>query len=168
MSVGFPHCLQHDSIYPSVSSGIYRENKTVLYYGIHKHIHHLSAIHTAQQCSKLASFCVSPKSRRQTALFKCEMSAVVRGLHNIRLHSISLFMQHSIATYILAPLLFREQSCGLWFDVWGSSHIARHWSFQFSADSTFLTFDVLTTLCEQWCVREWHGASLGMRMHHSA
>jgi len=115
MPVGFQHCLQHDSIYPSVSSGIYRENKTVLYYGIH--IYHLSAIHTAQQCSKLASFCVSPKSRRQATLCKWEMSGVVRGLHNIRLHSISLFMQHSIATYISAPLLFHEQSCGLWFGV---------------------------------------------------
>jgi hypothetical protein len=159
-------CLQHYSTYPNLASGMYRENKTVLYYGIH--IHHLSAIHTAQQCSKLASFCVSCKSRRQAVLCKCEMSGVVRGLHNIRLHSILRFMQHSIATYISAPLLFHEQSCGLWFGVWVSSQTARHWSFQFIACSAFLTFELLTSLRRQWCVREWNGATRGMGMQHNA
>lgn len=66
---------------------------------------------------------------------------------------------------IPSPLIFQlhsschEQSCGLWFGVWVSSHIARHWSFQLNAYSAFLTFHLLTSWCRQWCVREWNEAS---------
>ena len=75
MPVGFPHVYNTIAYIQAFQAEFTEKIKTVLYYGTH--IHHLSAIHTAQQCSKRASFCVyfseEQEVGRQTALCKCEM-----------------------------------------------------------------------------------------------